>query len=281
MGQMSDTSDTLDTSECKPGRAPYHVRLLYAEERAVNEVALQERLAKRLWGARVSPRDHHGVVGIHGPITLPIEGRAVPALTGITTQTIAPYAVGEYQQSWEWGWRAASAIGSHARFAVDLGELTSMMLATPDRVHLLLESVASLVEAQPPLAIHWRTTGKFEEPGTFLAKLADTDRMRRAVNVRLFELQDGEIVMDTLGLCALGMLDLQVYFKGLDLEEVGHYLYDTAVEHIAAGPGVHVLCACPVGDGDQIAGPGGRAAIGRYEMAMMAPRRGVLDIAGL
>ncbi|MDI3288981.1 DUF4261 domain-containing protein [Polyangium sp. 15x6] len=270
-----------DTSDCKPGRAPYHVRLLYAEEREVNEVALQERLTQRLWGARVSPRDRHGVVGVHGPITLTIEGRAVPALSGITTKAIEPYAVGEYQQSWEWGWRAASAIGSHARFAIDFGELTSMMLATPDRVRLLLESIASLVEAQPPLAIHWCTTGKFEEPGAFLAKLAGADRVRRAINVRLFELPDGELVMDTLGLCALGMLDLQVHFKDLDLEEVGHYLYDTAVEHIAAGPRVHVPCACPVGDGDTITGPGGRAAIGRYEMAMIAPRRGVLDIAAL
>ena len=98
-----------------------------------------------------------------------------------------------------------------------------MMLATPDRARLLLESVASLVEAQPPLAIHWCTTGKFEEPGAFLAELAGADRVRRAINVRLFELPEGELVMDTLGLCALGMLDMQVHFKGLDLEEATRF----------------------------------------------------------
>ena len=52
-----------------------------------------------------------------------------------------------------------------------------------------------------------------------------------------------------------------------------------AVAQVMAGPAAHVACGSPIQDGELIDGPDGRAAICRWEMALMGPSRGVIDIA--
>lgn len=94
----------------------------------------------------------------------------------------------------------------------------------------------------------------------------------------MFKVGDG-FVMDTLGLTSLGMLDLQIEFRELDLEDVGRDLYDLAVAQVMAGPAAHVACGSPLEDGELIDGPDGRAALCRWEMAQVGPKRGVIDIA--
>ena len=268
-------------SEAKldPGRNIFHVRLLYDAPVDASEPALQAALAVRLPGAVVSRRDARGVIAIRTPRRLKLAEGEVAASLAITSGPIAPYAADDYRQSWRWGAGAAAAVGSGARYALALGELTSMMLATKQRVHTLLETTASLVESHPPLAIHWSRLERFDEPGTFLRALEGADRTREVLNVRVFRVsEDGAFVMDTLGLCLLGMLDLQVHFRGLELGQVAEYLYCVATTHVDLGPQESVQTGCPIDDGDTIEGPDGSASTCRYEMAMMAPRRGVIDI---
>lgn len=269
----------MSIEELAPGRSIFHLRLLYEDPVVVGEPGLQAALSERLPGALVSPRDARGTIAIRGPGALKLAEGQVPAALAITSSPIAPYAVDDYRQSWRWGTSAAADVGNRARYALALGELTSMMLATEDRVHALLETTASLVESHPPLAIHWCRLQRFDDPGTFLRALEGPDRAREVLNVRVFRVsEDGAFVMDTLGLCLLGMLDLQVHFRGLDLGEVAEYLYTVAMAHVGLGPEANVHVACPIEDGDTIDGPDGSASTCRYEMAMMAPRRGVIDI---
>ena len=253
------------------------MRLLYEEVQIVDEEALQDALDARLAGAEVTACDARGVVGIRGPAMLEIDGRPVPASLAITVGAIAPYVENDYRQSWQWGSRAAAEAGGRARYAISLGEQTAMMLATEDRVHVWLQALASLVDSHPPLAIYWPRHERFDEPRHFLEMLDDPERLRSVINVRLFKAGD-EFVMDTLGLASLGMIDLQMEFRDLDLEEVGHYLYDLAVAQVMAGPAEHVACGSPIEDGELVDGPDGRAAVCRWEMALMGPKRGVIDI---
>ncbi len=269
-------TNLLRTDALEPGRSLLHLRLLYEGTRAVDTAALQRALDKRLPGAKVTRHDR-GVVQIAGPAQLEIDGRSVPASLAITTSAIAPYAANDYLQSWQWGARAAAEAGGRAGYAVSLGEQTSMMLATPARVQMLLQATASLVETHPPIGIHWPRLERFDEPARFLESLDEPDALRSVINVRLFKVNDA-LVMDTLGLCFLGMLDLQVHFRDLDLETVGHYLYDLAVSHVQRGPAAHVATASVIDDGESIDGPDGKPATCRFEMAMMPPRRGVIDI---
>ncbi len=98
-------------------------------------------------------------------------------------------------------------------------------------------------------------------------------RLRLVFNVRLFRVDDrpGEIVMDTLGLAALGVPDLQCHFKGLEVSRLAGFL---------RGVGTYVFEKGDViGDGNTVQGlePSQRWAC-RHEMALIAPARVVIDI---
>jgi hypothetical protein len=103
-------------------------------------------------------------------------------------------------------------------------------------------------------------------------KLTD-DPLDAALNARLFRVDDrpGEIVMDTLGLAALGVPDLQCHFKGLEAGRVAGFL---------RGVGTYVFeNGDVIGDGNTVQGlePSQRWAC-RHEMALIAPARVVIDI---
>ena len=93
------------------------------------------------------------------------------------------------------------------------------------------------------------------------------------VNVRFYNLEgtDGDRVMDTLGLGALGLTDLQLHYRELAPGEVAAELYNIAVYLLENGDVIE--------DGHTVQGftPEDRWRC-RHEMSLMPPRRPVLDI---
>ena len=101
------------------------------------------------------------------------------------------------------------------------------------REHLaIFQSVLlGLIEASPPAAIHWRPAGKLVDPAALLRASGSArydDLPASAINVRLFRVknsEDGDLLMDTLGLAALMLPDLQIHFHGLEPASVAAHLY--------------------------------------------------------
>jgi hypothetical protein len=107
--------------------------------------------------------------------------------------------------------------------------------------------LVAILNAYPCLAIHWQPTQQFVEPQQFLSAVKEAGGLvfvPGPINVRLFRIVSedeataepsaGDILMDTLGLAALGLSDLQCHFTGLDPEAVSRVLYNTgiyAMEH--------------------------------------------------
>ncbi len=100
-----------------------------------------------------------------------------------------------------------------------------------------------------------------------------TDPLHAAMNVRYFDLRErpeGEHLMDTLGLAALGYPDLQVHVRRLPPRQVAAFLGDAGRYH-CQGEG-------RIEDGHTVPGPSGEAWSCRLVPSLLPPRRTVIDI---
>src|SRR5260370_34958986 len=107
-----------------------------------------------------------------------------------------------------------------------IGVLTCSPLAYPGRFRLLTSVALACTKLAKPLVCHWKEAGCLVEP----AHLAE--RLARVCNVRLYNVGGGDHFMDTLGLAAIGLPDVQREFSNLDpawgagwLDGVGRYLF--------------------------------------------------------
>ncbi len=131
-----------------------------------------------------------------------------------------------------------------------------------------------------PRALHWSPTEQLVDPTGFAHAFGSEGRetLFGAVNIRLFQIDeydDGapletpEMIMDTLGLAALGLDDLQVHFRSLSPEDVGHFLYNAA--HFIFEKGSVIK------GGDTLRGTDGHPWKCEYENALVEPERVVID----
>ena len=138
---------------------------------------------------------------------------------------------------------------------------------------LLLRGVLETVSG---VAIHWTRSGRVVDPRVWVQEFDRGDPTQRffagAINVRMFNLQpSGDVVMDTLGLGALGLPDLQCHFRNLDRQAVARLLYNTGWYVFSNGD--------VIADGHTIDSfaPGARWRC-RHEDALVPPAREVLDL---
>ncbi|HSG38420.1 MAG TPA: DUF4261 domain-containing protein [Thermoanaerobaculia bacterium] len=181
------------------------------------------------------------------------------------------------QQSW-W-WRDAATTVRRCRYALTVAEA-----GEPDhpphreRFSKFQRRLASVVEVLDPAALHWNPTQQFIRPANFLEALAEVGfeyPALGALNVRLFAIEGGkneDMLMDTLGLGALGLWDLQCHFRGLPPDRVATWMLETARAYFLGEKK-------GIGDRGTIAGPNSGARWRLHaEEALMAPERVLLDV---
>lgn len=147
--------------------------------------------------------------------------------TGLDAEKAEP----ALQQTWDWP--EVRSVVSRCRSTMLVTDLMTGSLEYKARLELFQNVVSAVIEALPCLAIQWIPSQRFVSPDAFFqSKQKDSfDRMFPAVNVRLFKISNGaenETLMDTLGLAALGVPDLQCHFKNLDVSEIAGVLYNSA-----------------------------------------------------
>lgn len=102
--------------------------------------------------------------------------------------------------------------------------------------------------------------------------------IRTAVNARFFRIENSDdFVVDTLGMFAFGLPDVQVHFHGLKPDDVVNYVYNIASYQFSEN--------FPVKSGDTIDGLDESGKISadiqwkaRYENSLVQPLREVLDV---
>jgi hypothetical protein len=264
----------------------YGVELLFPTAQKVDKLSLLTRVKRRCPDAQLLDPDPStpliSLVHTKHPVTL--AGEVIPA------QTLVAVADGPLdakvfepalQQTWEFP-EARSVVASCSA-AIFVTDLMSSSLEHRERLTLFQDCLRGVLDELPCAAIHWRHSGRIVNPVAWQRDYDAGDPAQRffagAVNVRLFKVTDnagmetGELVMDTLGLAALGLVDLQCHFRGLDPGGVARVLYNTAW---------YVFCEGDViADGHTVEGIGLRRAAKwrcQHESSLLGPKRGVLDL---
>lgn len=183
------------------------------------------------------------------------------------------------QQTFGWNREIARAAAERHRGFVLITDLMAAGLPPAERLELFQQSVLALLDVlgENCLALRWMRAGCLVDPAQYRAAKSPEKRqdpLYPAVNIRLFQRQSGattETVMDTLGMTAFALPDLQMHFQHLDPSAVAGFLYNIAHYLFGAGDVIE--------DGHTIAGmtPDSRWRC-RHEMALAEPERAVLDI---
>ncbi|HEX4460172.1 MAG TPA: DUF4261 domain-containing protein [Polyangia bacterium] len=147
-------------------------------------------------------------------------------------------------------------------------------LPSPERLMPFVAKVAAAAKKRKCVAIWWKPAARLVAPEVLAAAAKEDDPLRVALQVRLFHVETGvkdEHVVDTVGLDALGLPDVQCHFIGLDPQLAGTVVA-TAARYVFDEGDV-------IGEGDTIDAPDGGAWTCRREESLLAPAREVIDLA--
>lgn len=179
-----------------------------------------------------------------------------------------------------WSWEGAESALPHCTGAWLVADRRATRLPVRERLESFQAVLAAVVKVMNPHALHWSPTEQLVDPTGFLhaVEMEGRQTLFGAINIRLFridEYDDGtpletpEMIMDTLGLSALGLDDLQVHYRNLHPQDVGHFLYNAA--HFIFEKGAVIK------GGDTLRGTDGHPWKCEYENALVEPQRVVID----
>jgi hypothetical protein len=257
----------------------YNVELICSRVPTISKAELFAALRKRC--PQVQPLDGDVEQGplafVHPDHVVQYQDKAAPAQTFIAIAAAAPKVEKlEAALSQTWDFDGARAAVEQATSTVLVSDLMASSLEPQARLRLFLNVLAAVLEVVPCEAIHWVPSGRIVGAQKFVAAFAENDAAVLAsgpINVRLFNITSspGDLVMDTLGLAALGLVDLQCHFRALEPSAVAHVLYNTAIYIFEQGDVIE--------DGHTVPGiaPDQRWKC-LHEEALIGPKRVVLDM---
>jgi len=255
----------------------YRIELLFGQPPGISPVSIGQELRGLPFEFAPEVRGSY----LHLTVGMPGDPDASTVLIGLRPGTANRDAVARAAaQSFSWtGARNAAALATHS---VELADAGAADLPYRDRIERFQSILAPVVAVTRPLAIHWMPSGQLVDPDAFLGAVGHEGPMTTlgSINVRMFRIDsydDGsplpepEIVMDTLGLAAIGLDDFQCHFVGLPVDAVGHHLHAIACYAFERGPVIR--------GGDEIAGleHGSRWRC-EFENAIIGPPRVVVDV---
>ena len=199
-----------------PPVASYAVDLLYDELPLFRREEVLAKLRDRCGAASAMDNAKDGGLNFFFPdLRAPFKDGTVPVQVAIAVspgQMPVDQVMAFMKQTWDWG--EAKDVVSRHQAIVTLSDLLASALPYKSRLGFFQNVLCGILELLRPLAIRWRPSGKFVNPDTLLAALepgAKRDMIRGAVNVRRTLVKStGGVVLDTLGLGALGLPDFEV-----------------------------------------------------------------------
>ena len=129
-----------------------------------------------------------------------------------------------------WNYNMNKEVIENCKIKVIITDLMAIGLDYIKRVELFQKALYAIVELIPCEGINFNITEQVISREDYLENnpLSDEyDLLFGMLNVRIFNVEGekNEYIMDTLGLSALGLCDLQCHYKNLDPNEVTNILY--------------------------------------------------------
>ena len=245
----------------------YQVSFLYPDSPKFDGPALVERLNPEIKTELISSQDD--IIGIaHPDYRVQLKDGNLPTWTQFA-RFKKRFDRSDFSAAVEqtWDWEKAAGVIKRCKHRVLMGDVIGGGLPYRDRHRIVTAVAIAWTGLTRPAAIHWEPAACMVDPAALETRLG------HHCNVRLFNVegQADRFVMDTLGLGAFGLPDLQVDFVGLDASRVAGWLYATG-DHVFEQGDV-------IEDGNTVDGalPGERWRC-RHSMSLIDPQRVVIDV---
>ena len=213
----------------------YAVELLYEIAPVFTKAEVLTQLRDRCGAvSAVDPASEDGLNFYFPAYRVPFKDDAMPVQVAITVRDVAledPALEKALARTLDWG-EARAVADSHGA-SVTLTDILAVQLEYRSRLGLFQNVLQGLMELVMPSAILWRPSMKVVDPMSLLQALRPGDTRNAlfgAVNARRFKSAEnpGRILMDTLGLSAIGLPDFECAFDGLDPSKVEAVLMSLA-----------------------------------------------------
>lgn len=172
-----------------------------------------------------------------------------------------------------WDFEEANEIIKKVKYCCGFSDLFSAELHHIKRMELFNRVLAAILAHTNCVAVNWPHSQKLIDPKSFIKETQDGDYLHGALNVRFFRVEgaDEDMLMDTLGLVALGLPDLQCHYKNLEPSKVAGLLYNYARYIFENGDIIE--------DGNTIQGVSPEEKwVCQHEVSLIKPIRTVIDI---
>lgn len=143
-----------------------------------------------------------------------------------------------FQQSWHWN--EAEAVLENCKYEVNLIDMMSKGLPHQARLDFFQRFLCAVLKATEPLAVYFRNSEKLIEPFDMLQACDDEQPafLHGAMSVRLFTVGNSEMLMDTLGLHAYGLPDIECRFSNYEPGAIARVLTDLAYDVFETGDAI-------------------------------------------
>ncbi len=189
--------------------------------------------------------------------------------------------ISDFDRAQFWNVDDSDELLAGCSYSLLLSDFMSSQLDYKDRCHMLMEWLETGLALFPECKAVWvPSAGKLMTADQIRNNPAEgNDRfIYAAVNVRFFNIQGtDDMMVDTLGLYAVGLPDLQYHFHSLEPNQVVNHAYNVASYVFEAN--------APVSSGETIDGLDEQGNMSRevqwpcqYERALIQPVREVMDI---
>ena len=190
-------------------------------------------------------------------------------------------SISDLERSQLWDLPEKEEFLARFRYGLMLSDFMASGLSYKERCSLLTGWLETALDLFPDCIGVWvPSAGKLLNRKRLLENpLQGEDRfLWYGVNARFFDIQNSDnMIMDTLGLYAIGLPDVQLHFHTVDPNPLANYLYNVA-QYLYDNN-------CPIKPGETIDGVGPDGSISRelrwtcaYEHSLLQPARDVLDI---
>jgi hypothetical protein len=260
----------------------YPIELRARNPLVLEESALQAALAARLGKIKPAGDPEKGGLRLYFLEDYPVRFKegSIPAQLALIApeprppqDQQTPSIEQALQQSWSF--REAREVLGECRHSLLLTNMMSSPLPHDLRRRLIANGLLAVLESAAVELILWSPTQQMLAPADFRRRYAEAQELANPVygflNVRFFKIDnsDGDMIMDTLGLGALGLTDFQIHYRQLEPDPVAQFLYNLGAYAFEKGDVIE--------DGHTVEGPGGRWTC-RRQASLMQPQREVLDI---
>jgi hypothetical protein len=257
-----------------PPITAYAVELLFEATPHVDAAAVEDALRRRCPDAWLDRDESGGLHIVHAQHQVELADGDLPARTVLLAGAGSLDA--EELEPALWQSRTfpeARSVAGRCGYSLLLVELLARCLPRRERLAIFQDALLALLEAVPCQAVHWKLADRLVDPSAYL-EAADVGFAELffagALNVRMFTLPDGDLLMDTLGLSPLGLPDVQCHFRELDPDRMAQFLADVAWYLFE--------CGDVIADGETVEGfAGDRRWFCQHELGAIT-KRPVLDV---